>query len=124
MTDRGDRGARRLKAAWNRLADRVRARMEHVPPNGTAPVAPASGGTNAPMVDRLTARCATLECDLWDAEARADQAGARVRELETAARAVVEAEAALLRTPTLGQVDTSEAAIEALARLLGVELPD
>jgi cell division protein FtsB len=49
---------------------------------------------------------------------------ARVRELETAARAVVEAEAALLRTPTLGQVDTSEAAIEALARLLGVELPE
>jgi hypothetical protein len=35
MPDRGDRGARRLKAAWNRLADRVRARMEHVPPLGT-----------------------------------------------------------------------------------------
>jgi hypothetical protein len=39
------------------------------------------------------------------AVARAEVAEARVRELETAARAVVEAEAALLRTPTLGQVD-------------------
>jgi hypothetical protein len=82
MTDRGDRGARRLKAAWNRLADRVRARMEHVPPNGTAPVAPASGGTDAPMVDRLTARLMTLECDIGDERARAEAAEARVRELE------------------------------------------
>jgi hypothetical protein len=55
------------------------------------------------------------------AVARAEAAEARVRELEAAARAVVEAEAALLRTPTLGQVDTSEAAIEALARLLDAE---
>jgi hypothetical protein len=56
--------------------------------------------------------------------ARVRELETRVWDLETAARAVVEAEAALLRTPTLGQVDTSEVAIEALARLLGVELPE
>jgi hypothetical protein len=103
MPDRGDRGARRLKAAWNRLADRVRARMEHVPPLGTVLI-------SAEVFRRAMRENRELK--------------ARVRELEAAARAVVEAEAALLRTPTLGQVDTSEAAIDDLARLLGVELPE
>jgi hypothetical protein len=70
MTDRDDRGARRLKAAWNRLADRVRARMEHVPPLGTVLV-------SAEVFRRAMRENRELK--------------ARVRELEAAARAVVEA---------------------------------
>jgi hypothetical protein len=106
MTDRDDRGARRLKAAWNRLADRVRARMEHVPPLGTVLV-------SAEVFRRAMRENRELK--------------ARVRELEAAARAVVEA----ARGGRFDWHDKGEAYLEMpaapiddLARLLGVELPE